>query len=235
MINKNDNNIPIVEAVPVSSSVYAGSASNRTDGSIYTVDLPIGPVNLGFEVQGCPPQISVIHQDSPIFGQISVGDYAHGLVMPEVEVVYLTDPVHLMQLIQVNAPNPRRLMVSSSPFYVDPSIGTTNSVRCAMYKHRLPPSSSLGVAMKGFPPVITVVAPTSPLAGRLHPGQTVEALLVPGQPVMNLAAGAFTSAKVEERLLSTCQMGGRQLVVRDGHNPQREKGSSRPLDDCVIS
>jgi hypothetical protein len=223
------DNIPIVEAVPISSTNASG-----TNG-IYVVDLPIGPADLGFQVQGTPPQISVINKDSPVFGQICVGHYIHGIIMSEIEIVNLTDPVHVTQLIQANAKNPRRLMISSSPFYVDGSIDNTNAVRSAIYKHRLPASSSLGFAMKGFPPSITVVAPTSPLAGRLHPGQTVEALLVPGQPVMNLAAGAFTSAKVEERLLATCQLGGRQLVVKDGHNPQREKGSSRPLDDCVIS
>jgi hypothetical protein len=226
------DNIPIVEAVPVSST----NASTGSNG-ISVVDLPIGPSDLGFQVQGSPPQVSVINnKDSPVFGQISVGCYIHGIIMPYIEIANLLDPVHLMQLIQANAKNPRRLMVSSSPFYVDASIGNTTSVvRGALYKHQLPASSSLGFAMKGFPPVIAIVAPTSPLVGRLHPGQTVEALLVPGYPVMNLAAGAFTSAKVEERLLSTCQLGGRQLVVKDGQKPQREKGSSKPLDDCVIS
>lgn len=223
------DNIPIVEAIPVSST-------NASDSGICFVDLPIGPADLGFQVQGSPPQISIVDKNSPIFGQVEVGHYIHGIEMPNIEIVNLTDPVHSIQLIQANAANPRRLMVSSSPFYVDASIGNSNAVlRGALYKHQLPASPSLGFAMKGFPPVITVVAPTSLLAGRLHPGQTVEALLVPGQPVMNLAAGAFTSAKVEERLLSSCELGGRQLVVKDGNNPQREKGSSRALDDCVIS
>ena len=229
--DNNDSIIPMVEAVPVLS----GTTNSSDLNGIYVVDLPIGPVDLGFQVQGCPPQISIIHMDCPIMGQIAVGHYVHGIVLPGIEIVNLTDCVHFTQLMQANAANPRRLMLSSSPFYVDTSLGNTNNTRCAIYKHQLPASSSLGVVMKGFPPVITIVSPSSPLAGRLHKGQTVIALLVPGQPVMNLASGAFTSARVEERLQSTCHLGGRQLVVKDGHNPQREKGSSRALDDCAIS
>lgn len=226
MTKKNHDNIPIVQAVAVGPD---------TSNGVYFVDLPIGPANLKFGVQGSPPQISVVHYDSPVAGQLTVGNYIHGLIMPDIEIVSLVDPVHLQTLIQANAGNPRRLMISSSPFYVDSSAGSNTTVPGALYKHTLPASSSLGVGFKGFPPVITVVAPSSLLAGRLHPGQTVAALLVPGQPIFNLAAGGFTSDRLEQRLLDTFQMQGRKLIVRDGQPAKGSKASSRAFDDCVIS
>jgi len=220
---KYGDGLPIVEAVAETSS---------NDG-VYFVDLPVASADVRFEVQGSPPQISVVYMDCPVADKLTVGHYVHGIVMPEIEIVSLADPVHLQSLIQANAANPRRLMISSSPFYVDTVV--RSSVSGAIYKHTLPASSSLGFGMRGFPPFIAVVAPTSPLAGRIHQGQTVEALLVPGQPILNLASGGFTSNRVEERLLKTCQIQGRQLVVKDEQTMKREKGSSRAFDDCTIS
>lgn len=221
---QNEKDFPIAHAVPISD--------------VYFVDLPVRSADLKFEVEGCPPQISIVHKDCPVADQLPEGHYIHGVILPEIEIVSLTDPVHLQNLIEANTSNPRRLMVSSSPFYVDSTVenrNNTDAVRGALYKHTLPASSSLGFGMRGFPPVITVVAPTSPLSGRLHPGQTVEALLVPGQPIFNLGAGGFTSARVEERLFDTCEIPRRTLVVKDGHDDKAGKGSSRALDDCAIS
>lgn len=222
------DDIPLVQAIPIGPTETVSTSNNQ----IYFVDLPIGQANLGFQVQGSPPQISMIQKDSPVATQLMVGHYIHGIGLPDIEIVNLSDPDHVMSLIQANAVNPRRLLVSSTPFYVDTNFSSTSGV---LYKHILPATSSLGIAMKGFPPVITLVTPTSPLSGRLHPGQIVEALVVPRQPIMNLAAGAFTSAKVEQQLLNTCHIAGRILVVRDGPIPPQEKGTSRALDDCVIS
>jgi hypothetical protein len=88
-----------------------------------------------------------------------------------------------------------------------------------------------------FPPIINYVKDDSPMKGRLIPGQTVEALLIPGRPRMDLAAGAFTHAKVSQALTETCDMAGRQLVVKDAPHAPREKGTSAACvcEDCVIS
>jgi hypothetical protein len=155
--------------------------------------------------------------------------------MPEIEIINLTDPSHLTQLLQLNVANPRHLLVSHNSHFIDHAIGS--STTGALYKHPLPAAKDLGFTMSGFPPTIHCVMQHSTLVGRLLPGQTVKALMVPDQPVMNLAAGAFTSAKVQERLIATSHIKGRQLVVTDvapAYGKGRQKGSSAAFDDCVI-
>ncbi len=75
------------------------------------------------------------------------------------------------------------------------------------------------------------------MKGRLIPGQTVEALLIPGHQRMDLAAGAFTAAKVDEALMRTSSIAGRMLVVKDAPHAPAEKGTSAACvcEDCVIS
>ena len=86
--------------------------------------------------------------------------------------------------------------------------------------------------MSGFPPVISHVG--SFFEGRLFVGQTVEALSVPGKPVMNLNSGGFTGANVTKELERTAHIEGRQLTVKDGHKVSQEVGSDAAFDDCVI-
>lgn len=229
-MTKKTRAIPVAHAVPIGPT----AASTEHHG-ISFVDIDVGVQNVGFTVKGIPPQITFVDPKVWSMEQLVEGQYIHGLILPDIEIVCLADPQHLMNLLNANTMNHRRLMVSMSPFFVDSSLGDYDTkIKGALYKHKLPATSSLGVAMKGFPPIITVVAPTSPLAGRLHPGQTVESLLIPGQPAFNLKAGGFTSARVEQRLVETCHLEGRQLVVKDGHKHTQEKGTSRAMDDCVI-
>jgi hypothetical protein len=234
-MKKPDQKIPIAIAIPVTAvpvgAQHAGAHSLSTTLSV--VELPVGCYDLGFQVQGIPLVITAVAKSSPVQDILFVGHYIHGIIMPDIEIVNISDPAHLMAMLQANVDNPRQLLISSTPYYVDPLIGT-NTIIGALYKHRLPAGKYLGFAMQGFPPVISCVQPTSMMTGRLHTGQTVEALLIPGQPVMNLAAGAFTSSKLQDRLSRTTQMEGRQLVVKDGAQRRREKGSNAAFDDCVI-
>ena len=107
-----------------------------------------------------------------------------------------------------------------------------------MYKHPLPATLDLGFTVSGFPPEIDSVLEHSPFHGRLIAGQTVEALVVPGLPVMNLQAGGFRADKLEEQLIKTAYTSGRQIIVTDfvpRYGKGREKGSSAAFDDdCVI-
>jgi hypothetical protein len=236
MMKKPDQKIPMVTAVPFTAvPVGAHDGAHSPVTTLSVVELPVGCSDLGFQAQGIPLVVTDVAQNSPIQDTLFVGHYIHGLIMPDIEIVNLSDPTHLTNMLRANVANPRQLLISSTPYYVDASIGT--STIGALYKHKLP-AKYLGVTMRGFPPVIENVEPTSMMTGRLHPGQTVEALLVPGQPVMNLAAGAFTSAKLQDQLLRTAHMEGRQLVVKDGgaHQHQREKGSNDPfaMDDCCV-
>ena len=218
---------------PVAVAVPVGKASSSDD--LHCIAVPVGCKDLGFQVSGSPPRISHVNFDSPLRDQLMGGHYVHGLLLPGLEIVNLMDSNHLMQLLHANVPNPRHLLVSHNQFFVDPSMGKT--ARGALYKHQLLPQKDLGFTMDGFPPVIHAVLPHSALYGRLLPQQTVEALVVPQRPVMNLAAGGFTAAKVQQRLLETAHMEGRQLVVSDirpAYHKGRQKGSSAPMDDCVI-
>ena len=88
-----------------------------------------------------------------------------------------------------------------------------------------------------FPPIIMQVAASSPLQGRILVGQTVEALLIPGRERMDLAAGAFTAARVTQALSETSSVNGRILAVKDAPHGPTEKGSSQACvcEDCVIS
>jgi hypothetical protein len=74
------------------------------------------------------------------------------------------------------------------------------------------------------------------MKGRLVPRQTVEALLIPGSERMDLAAGAFTSTRVEEALQLSSNITGRILVVKDAVHAPREKGTSAAIvcEDCII-
>lgn len=223
--------IPVVEAVPCSPH----SGGNLPGYGIYFVDLRIGLVNFGFSVQGNPPQFSEIDPSSPVYKQTLVGHYIHGISLPQIDILNLSDPAHLMKLLHANTGNPRRLWISSSPYFIAESLGSCATTKGPLYKHELPTNSDLGIKLVGFPPVIQNVTPLSPMNGRLYPGQTIVALLVPGQLVMDIEAGGFTAARVREQLHRTCEKVGRQLVVIDGSLGKKEKGSSRALDDCIIS
>jgi hypothetical protein len=229
---------PTVIATPVIAgqglAIATATAHAVAQPSLYIVDLPIGRSELGFDVVGSPPcisNVSKLYNSVPNSPNLTEGHYIHGLIMPDIVIDNLNDPEHLKNLLKANVSGPRHIMVSPSPFFADPIAGSQNVG--ALYKHALPVKVDLGLQMKGFPPGITYVSPNSPLAGRVHPGQGVHALVVPGQPIFNLQAGAFTSDKVQQRLASTANIEGRQLVVKDGAQPRREKGS-RAAFDCVI-
>ena len=201
------------------------------------VPLPIGLKfsELGIEIGGSPPTITnAVQEDSPIYGLIHMGQYCHGIGLHQVEIVHLSNAAHLIDLIQANHQNPRDLLVSDTPFFIDPYLqgvvpsGYSNG---ALYKHMLPTTTTedLGVQFQGFPPAIQGVSPHSPCAGRLHPHQTVECLIIPGREVFSLKSGAFTSAKLVDRLNNSSQIPGRILVVKDGVG-HSQKGKSSNFD-----
>jgi hypothetical protein len=205
---------------------------------LIVVTLPLGCQNLGVEFAGTPPVIANVHPKSPLVDQMQVGLYVHGICLPGVEIINIIDPQQLLNLIQSNIANLRQLLLSSSLFYVDESLGPpSSSYRGPLYKHTLPAMPNLGFSLIGFPPIVMTVSPGSPMSGRLIPGQTAHALLVPGEQRLDLAAGAFTSATLQEKLNRTSSVVGRQLVVHDDAPAPREKGSSKAFvaADCVVS
>lgn len=216
---------------PVAVAVPVGNAPPRDE--LYTIDLPVGVADVGIEISGSPLQVSAVSFDSPVHGKIPVGHYIHGLIMPEIEITNFQQAGQLNELLQVNASISRQLLLSQGAYSYDPSVGDPYPTG-TLYKHKLPAGADFGVATAGFPPVITHVSPNSTFSGRLHSGQTVVALLVAGQSPMNLSAGAFTSARMQQRIAATAHIAGRQMIVRDGSKPYKEKGSDGPFDDCII-
>ncbi|KAG7374184.1 hypothetical protein IV203_013279 [Nitzschia inconspicua] len=201
----------------------------------HILHIPPGQADLGIEFAESPPKIVRVDPSCIFEGKAEVGLYVHVLRLPELEIVNLRDSQHLVNLLQANVSLPRELWLSENPSYVDTSLGSTHTG--ALYKHVLPATENLGVLLVAFPPIINVVREESPMKGRLIPGQTVEALLIPGRPRMDLAAGAFTDAKVTQALQETSHIEGRMLVVKDAPHAPREKGTSAACvcEDCVIS
>jgi len=199
----------------------------------YMVDLPmVPPEMIGLHFNGSPPTVADIDSKSPLHGRIQIGHYIHGVELANIGIMNLVSCDHLTEVLRVNACYPRQLVVSSSPTYTDPMIGRRSSH--PFFKHQLTTSARhAGCVMRGFPPVIASV--TDDMKDRLFPGQTVEALYIPGRPLMNLQAGGFTSNNVTRAISETSGIEGRQLVVRDGHKAQKETGSNAAFDDCVIS
>jgi hypothetical protein len=215
------------KTVSITTTVVQGAASTS-----YAVDVLEGvpPEELGLILTGSPPTVSMLAPKSPLEGKIQSGDCIHSIRLHNLEIVYLVDCNHLMDVLRANANYPRQLVCSNHSVYFDPTVGT--SAHRPLFKHQLPASPQLGFAMAGFPPVISSVDYS--LQGRLFIGQTVEALWVPGRPLMNLQAGGFTSANVSAELAASSNVEGRQLTVRDGHKVQKEVGSSAGCDDCAI-
>jgi hypothetical protein len=227
-------------------SRMASASAPSEPTTLQIVTLPVGLTldKLGIEIAGSsPPVITNVVSDSPIYGLVHIGQYCHGILLPQVEIVHFSEAAHLNELIQANYQHPRDLLVGDTPFFIDPCLqgaipsgySTSNGALYtsgALYKHTLPTTTTttdLDVQFHGFPPAIQAVSPHSPCAGRLHPHLTVECLLVPGQQVFSLRSGAFTSAKLVERLNNSSQIPGRILVVKDGvvHS---QKGKSSAFD-----
>jgi hypothetical protein len=231
-------------AYPVAYATTAPYEENirTTHGSgVYFVDLPVGVANIGIEFQRSPPVITDIDRTiCPVVNQVFIGHYCHGIILPNVEIVNLLDVAQLQGLIQLNAGNPRRLICSNSAFYFDAAVASSSSSSSqgqqqlppgVLYKYTLPHNvPDLGFTMIGFPPVISQIQPHSAMDGLLRPHFTVEALLVPREPIFNLHSGAFTSAKVHERLAASTAIPGRQLVVKEAPLQPREKGSNAAFD-----
>lgn len=207
-------------------------ATLEGSSSYYMVDLPleVPPELLGLTLTGSPPTIQHVDIKSPLQGKVQVGHYIHAVKLLNMEILNLVNCNHLTEVLRANANYPRQLVISSSISYIDPMVG--RRANHPFFKHQLPASRQIGFAMVGFPPVITGV--TEATQGRLFPGQTVEAVHIPGRRLMNLQAGGFTSDNVFRALTETWEVEGRQLIVRDG-SKQKTKRSDKGMPDCVIS
>mmetsp|Transcript_24326 Transcript_24326/g.57635 ORF Transcript_24326/g.57635 Transcript_24326/m.57635 type:complete len:261 (+) Transcript_24326:112-894(+) len=191
------------------------------------------------------PRVGRVDPKSPLYNDFDQlgqqNNYVHVLKLPSVEIFNIVSSNHLMDLIISNFGTERHLFLSSSPEYVDDSVGVSSTAppltsSGAMYKHDLPSQQDLGIIFVGFPPVVNHVSTTSVLYGRAVPGQTAQALLVPGMDRFDIDTGGFRSDVLKQRLDMSANIPGRILVLKDAPHTPKEKGSSQPFDDgcCTI-
>jgi hypothetical protein len=160
-------------------------------------------------------------------GRTIDGYYFHSLKLPGFEIKNVVQEAHLNKIMSANESLPRRLIVSSHPPQAHAS-----TVGC-QYIHDVPATSNLGVSFIGFPAKIQSVDHGSPMAGKIHPGQSVYAVLVPGMPALMMQSGGFTGARVSEHLQTYCHVPNKQLVVIDQQYILQDNTSSGACD-CII-
>jgi hypothetical protein len=134
----------------------------------------------------------------------------------------------LHQLLIANQGLPRRLIVSSHA----PEANYNNDG--CRYTHNVPDTAYLGVEFSGFPAMVASVDPKSPMAGKIHPGQSVYAVVVPGQPDLTLHSGGFTGHRVQEHLSQFIHVPGKKLVIKDKPTVVKGRASNKAFDDCVV-
>jgi hypothetical protein len=217
--------LPVAQAVAIGG---APAAANMTAPSGMTVvDLEIGS-RATYEFTGSPVQVSKLLGS----GQKVDGLYVHSVqIGTDLEVHHFKDAARLVQLLDSNAALARRVCLTPT---VPPVVHTDG----LYFTVTLPTPASLDalqMELKGFPPTVLTVATTSPLAGRIHSGHSVVQVQIPGRPVLNARTPGFTATRVKEELSSATHVPGIQLVVKELLvNVKLQKGSSAPLDDCVI-
>lgn len=186
----------------------------------------------GFIFDGSPPHVTRLVHDIPSLaaGQSIVGYYFQSLQIPGVEITNVYDTSRLHQLLLTNKHLPRRLMLCSHA----PQVQVRND-ECR-YIHDIPATAYLGVHFSGFPAKVASLDPKSPMAGKIHPGQSVYAVIVPGQPDLEFNSGGFTGHRVQEHLRQNSHVPQKQLVLVDRPMFLKGKASNAAFDksDCIV-
>jgi len=96
---------------------------------------------------------------------------------------------------------------------------------------KIPDDRILGVTFLGFPPSIQSIDERSPLYNKIHVGQIVNEIEIPGFPVMNLSAGGFTADNVTRKLQEHGSITNKFITVQDCRviKPSK-KGSEAAFD-----
>jgi hypothetical protein len=194
--------------------------------TLVVVDLEVNSSS-GIIFDGSPPRVTrLTHAIPSLSGQSIVGYYFQGLQMPGVEISNAYDTTCVHQLLIAKRGLPRRLMLSSHA-------PEANNDGCR-YTHDVPATEYMGVHISGFPAMVASVDQKSPMTGKIHPGQFIYAVVVPGQPDLTLHSGGFTGHRVEEYLIQNFHVPGKKLVVTDKPKLVKGKASNKAFDDCVV-
>jgi hypothetical protein len=197
-----------------------------TEVTQVVLDLEVNS-NSGIIFDGSPPRVTRLTHNIPsLSGQSIVGYYMQSLQIPGVEISNVNDTTHLHHVLTASQGLPRRLILSSHA-------PEANNDGCR-HTYDVPATTYLGVHFSGFPAVVESVDKKSPMAGKIHPGQSVYAVIVPGQPDLKLQSGGFTGHRVEEHLRQNFHVPGKQLVITDKPKVLRDQASNRAFDDCVV-
>lgn len=217
--------LPVAQAIAIGGApVVSGMA---VPAGMTAVDLEIGSRST-YQFTGSPVQVCQLQGG----GQKLDGLYVHSIqIGTDLEVHHFKDAAKMVQLLDSNAHLARRVCLTSHA----PPIVHTDGL---YYTVTLPTPASLEalqMGLKGFPPVVVTVAPTSPLAGKIHPGHTVVEVRIPGGAVVNERTPGFTATRVKDELSSAAHVRGIKVVFKEVLvRVKREKGSSEPFDDCII-
>lgn len=185
--------------------------------TVVEVSLPPG-ADLGLVLSGSPATVQTIDTGSPLFKnqQIHTGMYAQSLRIPSksTEVCFIPGADLLLRYLQLFS-DETRVVVLRSTMVRGPH---TWSVP-------LPPghTQGLGMELRGFPPVVSSVHPSSPLHPYVPRGWMVDRLVVPDQYDLSLQSGGFTDARVTKIIDDTAYAKGRILTVKNEAPPDRSR------------
>mmetsp|Transcript_5668 Transcript_5668/g.7957 ORF Transcript_5668/g.7957 Transcript_5668/m.7957 type:complete len:243 (-) Transcript_5668:1403-2131(-) len=194
---------------------------------IETVELPVGEkAALGIMFQGCPPVVESFAENSSskLCASLHRGLYVHKLIVPGLEISFFQDSEQLRETLNVYRDVAPKFLVLSD---------AQPEERPTLYSVSLPSGKLKGLGFKGFPPVITTVDETFPLAGVLQPGQVVDRYVVPSRDVdFSLASGGFTNTNLARVMQETFDAEDRQLVVKYHlpQTPKSQRSSNSALD-----
>jgi hypothetical protein len=220
-----------VAELPIAQAIAIGAAPDvagmAVPAGMTIVDLEIGSSGT-YVFTGSPVQVAKLQGG----GQQLDGLYLHSIqIGTDLEIHHFKDAAKVVQLLDSNASLARRLCLTS---HVPPLVHTDG----LYYTVTLPtPASldSLQMELNGFPPGVLRIAPSSPLAGKIHPGHSVVQIQIPGRPVVNARTPGFTATRVKDELSSAAHVPGIKMAFKEVLvHVKLEKGSNAPFDDCLI-
>jgi hypothetical protein len=220
-----------VAELPVAQAIAVGGEPDATGMAVpagmTAVDLEIGSRGT-YQFTGSPVRVDKLQGD----GQKLDGLYVFSIqIGTDLEVHHFNDAATVVQLLDSNAPLARRLCLTTHAPPVVHADGLYYTVTLVT------PASleALQMELKGFPPAVVTVAPTSPLAGKIHPGHAVVEVRIPGRAVLNAQTPGFTATRIKNELSSAAHVPGIKVVFKEVLvHIKKEKGSSKAFDDCTI-
>lgn len=187
---------------------------------ITKVHLPSGAV-VDDAVEGDPPRVK--------HGIVGPMESLHwGLFVDSLEVVgrvkfsNFATSHHLISELRRYCDEPKILYLTDA----QPEVGHVTEI--------VLPKGDIGLTLKGFPPIVTAIASSSPILDMVHAGERVERLIIPNCNLnLSLSTGGFTSDRVTRILGEHQNVEGRILIVvqhDSSTRPAHTEGESSMFD-----